>query len=209
MNRLVDCKIIYLDRIVSQRRKKAVIKIDSIKIIKRWTLSLYRHYFQMLKYFTHILYTETTRAKDGNVIRFDCVSGQRFKVSRGSRIFSSDTAKLIHFCLDDNIQKLEKKMEPPEVPASSEKRRVAKSALFVLISVLFKRYSTAVTSCKFTTVFKIKNCQEDSDFSILFFSNSFTVPSLKTRIRQRHVDGYLSLLHIRSVLFSYCRCDNC
>lgn len=29
-----------------------------------------------------------------------------------------------------------------------EKRRVAKSAVFVLISIMFKRYSTAAISCK-------------------------------------------------------------
>lgn len=39
-------------------------------------------------------------------------------------------------------------MESHEVIAP-EKRRVAKSAVFVLLSVMFKRYSTAAILCKF------------------------------------------------------------
>lgn len=42
-------------------------------------------------------------------------------------------------------------MEPPEGVAA-EKRRVAKPALFVLLSVIFKRYSTAAISCKLCVI---------------------------------------------------------
>ncbi len=48
------------------------------------------------------------------------------------------------------------KMNEENEAIASEKRRIAKPAVFVLISVMFKRYSTAAILCRFilTKIFR-------------------------------------------------------